>query len=287
MRWGRNLWEVAAQLQIYDPGQLQAHDHEDDRHHEAPARPHVAEHGAHERRHRAQDGHDQGQPHHEGQRIEKGLLFVAPGIAADKADDQRDAGQDAGAGGGHHPAQISGAVGQDGTGLHDLSQSFTPCHERSPQLVDEFQFLQFLDEFFLGQGPDMRTTSLPEASRKTWVGMATILYCLNMPSFFHPIHQAKFHLVAIFGFDCARTFSISLQGMHMLRAEIIQRRLAFGRSRTLRLGRHRVARPSENLPPGKTNRSKFHVKISLVPFLSVVIEVRLADLITGYPDYKY
>ena len=67
---------------------------------------HLAEHGAHEGRHGPQSGHHQGQAHHKGEGIEKGLLLVPSGIAAHKADDQRDAGQDAGAGGGDHPAQI-------------------------------------------------------------------------------------------------------------------------------------------------------------------------------------
>mgnify|MGYP000624666621 CR=1 FL=1 len=54
-----------------------------------------------------------------------GLPAVAPGIAAHEADDQRNARQDAGAGGGYHPTHIAGAVRQEGTGLHDLPQGFT------------------------------------------------------------------------------------------------------------------------------------------------------------------
>jgi len=60
----------------------------------APARqsaqvdPHIAEHGAHERGSRAQRRHHQSQAHHKGEGVEKGLLFIAPGVTAHKAGNQ-------------------------------------------------------------------------------------------------------------------------------------------------------------------------------------------------------
>jgi len=73
-------------------GQLQAHDHENDRHHKIPVNPHIPEHGAHHGGHGSQDRHDQGQAHQKGKGIEEGLPLPPVGIAADEADNQRDAG---------------------------------------------------------------------------------------------------------------------------------------------------------------------------------------------------
>jgi hypothetical protein len=105
------------------------------------------------------------------------------------------------------------------------------------RLLDELQLLEFHEDLFLGQGTQMAIHLFAFGVQIHLGRDGQDLILLKERLFFIQVDHAKFHLVAMTGFQCRHYFFHLFAGDAGLGSEFIEGGLALGRSRTLGLGR--------------------------------------------------